>query len=69
MAGAALTAVWAFAIFPLMASGSFLLAVLAIAVGLTFLGMMYGPQAAFFAELFSTIQQNKIYIKLDFYIL
>ena len=54
MAGAALTAVWAFAIFPLMASGSFLLAVLAIAVGLTFLGMMYGPQAAFFAELFST---------------
>ena len=42
------------AIFPLMASGSFILAVLAIAVGLTFLGMMYGPQAAFFAELFST---------------
>ena len=54
MAGAALTAMWAFAIFPLMASGSFILAVLAIAVGLTFLGMMYGPQAAFFAELFST---------------
>ena len=54
MAGAALTAVWAFAIFPLMASGSFILAVLAIAVGLTCLGMMYGPQAAFFAELFST---------------
>ena len=54
MAGAALTAIWAFAIFPLMASGSFLLAIIAIAVGLTFLGMMYGPQAAFFAELFST---------------
>ena len=54
MAGAALTALWAFAIFPLMASGSFILAVAAIAVGLTFLGMMYGPQAAFFAELFST---------------
>ena len=54
MTGAALTAIWAFAIFPLMASGSFLLAVLAIAIGLTFLGMMYGPQAAFFAELFST---------------
>ena len=49
MAGAALTALWAFAIFPLMASGSFILAVIAIAVGLTFLGMMYGPQAAFFA--------------------
>ncbi len=54
MAGAALTALWAFAIFSLMASGSFIFAVLAIAVGLTFLGMMYGPQAAFFAELFST---------------
>ena len=54
MAGAALTALWAFAIFPLMASGSFILAVAAIAVGLTFLGMMYGPQAAFFAELFTT---------------
>jgi len=54
MAGAALTALWAFAIFPLMASGSFLFAVIAITIGLTFLGMMYGPQAAFFAELFST---------------
>jgi MFS family permease len=54
MTGAALTALWAFAIFPLMASGSFILAIIAIAVGLTFLGMMYGPQAAFFAELFST---------------
>ena len=54
MAGAALTALWAFAIFPLMASGSFLYAVVAITIGLTFLGMMYGPQAAFFAELFST---------------
>ena len=48
MAGAALTALWAFAIFPLMASGSFLYAVVAITIGLTFLGMMYGPQAAFF---------------------
>ena len=54
MLGAALTAIWAFAIFPLMASGSFILAILAISIGLTFLGMMYGPQAAFFAELFST---------------
>ena len=54
MMGAALTAIWAFAIFPLMASGSFILAILAISIGLTFLGMMYGPQAAFFAELFST---------------
>ena len=54
MAGAALTAVWAFAIFPLMASGSLILSVAAITIGLTFLGMMYGPQAAFFAELFPT---------------
>ena len=56
MAGAALTAIWAFAIFPMMAPGSysFIQTVLAITAGLTFLGMMYGPQAAFFAELFST---------------
>tara|TARA_Y100001970_G_scaffold6943_2_gene7977 strand:- start:34724 stop:36031 length:1308 start_codon:yes stop_codon:yes gene_type:complete len=54
MIGAFLTAVWAFAIFPLMETGNFYAAILAITLGLTFLGMMYGPQAAFFAELFST---------------
>jgi len=54
MLGAILTGVWAFAIFPLMDTGNFWLVVLAITGGLCFLGMMYGPQAAFFTELFST---------------
>jgi metabolite-proton symporter len=54
MLGAVLTGVWAFALFPLIDTGSFWLIVLAISGGLMFLGMMYGPQAAFFTELFST---------------
>ena len=54
MLGAVLTAVWGFCIFPLVDTGNFWLVVLAITGGLTFLAMMYGPQAAFFTELFST---------------
>ena len=54
MAGAILTALWAFAIFPLVDTGNFWLIVLAVTFGLSFLAMMYGPQAAFFTELFST---------------
>ena len=54
MLGAVLTAIWAFAIFPLIATGSFWATLLAVTGGLIFLGMMYGPQAAFFTELFST---------------
>lgn len=54
MLGAVLTAIWAFVVFPLVDTGNFGLIVLAITVGLLFLGMMYGPQAAFFTELFST---------------
>ena len=54
MAGAVLTGLWAFAIFPLVDTGNFWLIVLAITMGLIFVGMMYGPQAAFFTELFST---------------
>ena len=54
MAGAMLTGLWAFAIFPLVDTGNFWLIVLAITMGLIFVGMMYGPQAAFFTELFST---------------
>lgn len=54
IAGAILTGVWAFAIFPLLDTGNFLLMLLAITGGLVFLGFMYGPQAAFFTELFST---------------
>ena len=54
MLGAALTAIWGFCIFPLVDTGNFWLIVLAITGGLTFLSMMYGPQAAFFTELFNT---------------
>ena len=54
MTGAILTAIWAFAIFPLVDTGNFWLIVLAVTFGLSFLVMMYGPQAAFFTELFST---------------
>jgi len=54
MLGAVLTGVWSFALFPLVDTGNFWLIVLGITGGLVFLGMMYGPQAAFFTELFST---------------
>ena len=54
MLGAILTALWAFAIFPLIDTGNFWYTVLAISGGLIFLAMMYGPQAAFFTELFTT---------------
>ena len=54
MAGAILTGLWAYAIFPLVDTGNFYLIVLAITFGLIFVGMMYGPQAAFFTELFTT---------------
>ncbi len=54
MTGAILTAIWAFAIFPLVDTGNFWLIMLAVTFGLSFLAMMYGPQAAFFTELFST---------------
>ena len=54
MLGAVLTGIWAFALFPLIDTGEFWLVVLGISGGLAFLGLMYGPQAAFFTELFST---------------
>ena len=54
MLGAILTGIWAFAIFPLVDTENFWLIVLAITGGLIFLAMVYGPQAAFFTELFST---------------
>jgi len=54
MLGAILTGVWAFALFPLIDTGNFWFIVLGLSGGLMFLGMMYGPQAAFFTELFST---------------
>lgn len=47
-------AAWSFAFFPLLASGSNAEIVLAVVVGLVLHGAMYGPQAAFIAELFPT---------------
>lgn len=52
--GAALSGMWAFAIFPLVDTGNIYIVTGAISVGLIFTGMQYGPQAAFFTELFST---------------
>ncbi len=54
MTGAALLAVWSFAIFPLIDTGSFLWICVSLAVGQMLVAMMYGPQAAFVAEMFST---------------
>ncbi|MDA9285706.1 MHS family MFS transporter [Pseudomonadales bacterium] len=54
LAGAALLGVWAFALFPLIDTGNFFLIVIAISGGLSFMAMQYGPQAAFYTELFST---------------
>jgi MFS family permease len=46
-------AVWPFLFFPLIGSGSRVLLVLGIVVGLAFHAFMYGPQAAFISEQFS----------------
>jgi MFS family permease len=54
MAGALLLGLWGFALFPLVDTGSFLWITVAISVGQVLVAMMYGPQAAFFAEMFST---------------
>lgn len=50
--GAALLGCWAFAIFPLLEMRSLPAIVIAISVGQILVAMMYGPQAAFLAELF-----------------
>ena len=50
--GAILSGLWAFAVFPLIETGSVASVTLAITVALVFISMMYGPQAALFAELF-----------------
>lgn len=54
MAGAALLSVWSFAIFPLIDTGEFLWIATGISVAQIFVSIMYGPQAALFAELFNT---------------
>lgn len=50
--GAVVSGVWAFAVFPMIDSGSPVQVVAAITVQLLFISLMYGPQAALFAELF-----------------
>ena len=52
--GALGVGIWGFVFFALLDSESFVLAVVAITVGLLFHGAMYGPQAAFLSELFGT---------------
>ncbi len=52
--GAILTGIWGFALFPMIDTGLPIMITVAISVGLIFLGMQYGPQAAYFTELFST---------------
>ncbi len=52
--GAASAAVWGFVFFPLLSTRSTVLIVLATVVALVTHAMMYGPQAAFIAEMFST---------------
>jgi len=54
MTGAVLSGLWAFVLFPLVDTGSLLWIAVGISGGQIFLSMMYGPQAAFLAELFST---------------
>jgi metabolite-proton symporter len=52
MLGAVLSGLWAFAIFPLIETGSPVAITAAIGVELVLISLMYGPQAALFAELF-----------------
>jgi MFS family permease len=52
MVGAVLSGLWAFALFPLIHAGGALGITLAITLELAFISLMYGPQAALFAELF-----------------
>jgi metabolite-proton symporter len=53
-AGAVAAAAWSFAFFPLLSTGSTAVIILAVVVALLTHAAMYGPQAAFIAELFST---------------
>ena len=54
MLGAVLLGFWGFILFPLIDTGSFFFITLAVCGGQVIIGMMYGPQAAFLAEMFST---------------
>ncbi len=55
MVGAATLGLWSlFAFWPLVDTGSFIAIAVALTIGQVFLSMMYGPQAAFYSEIFST---------------
>ena len=54
MFAAAALALWGFALFPLIDTRSLLWISVGIGVGQVLVGAMYGPQAAFFAEIFET---------------
>ena len=54
MAGAALEGIWVFVLFPLIETRSFVCITIAVVIGQLLNAMMYGPQAALFAELFTT---------------
>jgi MFS transporter, MHS family, shikimate and dehydroshikimate transport protein len=53
LAGALLSGLWASPLFLLLNTKVAILIFLAITMGQIFLSMMYGPQAAFFSELFT----------------
>jgi len=52
--GAICTAVWGFIMFAMIDTGNWFLITAALAIGHICISMMYGPQAALLAELFST---------------
>jgi MFS family permease len=52
--GCIATGLWSFAFFPLLETGTLAGVATATAVGLSLIALMYGPQAALFAELFDT---------------
>ncbi len=54
LAGAIGVAVWGFAFFPLLDTGSEILAITAVTVGLLFQAAMFGPMGAYISELFPT---------------
>ena len=53
-AGCITTGLFSFAFFPILETGTILGVAAAIAIALSFVALMYGPQAALFAELFDT---------------
>ncbi len=54
IAGTVLAGIWGFLLFPLIDTGSFLWITVAVTVGMGSVAMQYGPQAAFYSELFTT---------------